>query len=319
MNSNYQNLRYRIGRCGMGQTRPALPIGQCWLDYSRLLRPNARLPGVKRYGYHEFRFYASAYWNITISKEQLMDLTVKEIRRHNLEKLIKETGMSKGKFAIRIETAPAYISQILSKNSKRGMGDFMARKIELKLGKPKGWMDCWHDDEPPVSKQQMQNDFQTGDENFGFFDIWDGSTPLPDDETLLDFYTPSHSLDVLRKIDVQDSPQLKLRFSKAILKTMGIQESKALCVTVCGNSMTPVLPEGTTLGFDTSKTTIVDGDIYAIDHAGSLRVKIIYRLPGGGLRLRSFNSAEWPDESISLEECGRIKILGRVFWWSVLR
>ncbi|MEN1395189.1 XRE family transcriptional regulator, partial [Pseudomonas aeruginosa] len=43
-------------------------------------------------------------------------------------------------------------------------------------------------------------------------------------------------------------------------------------------------------------------------------------LPGGGIRLRSFNQAEYPDEEYSQEEMAEkgISVLGRVFWSSVL-
>ena len=30
--------------------------------------------------------------------------------------------------------------------------------------------------------------------------------------------------------------------------------------------------------------------MYAFDHDGQLRVKLLYRLPGGGLRIRSFTA-----------------------------
>ncbi|RML82138.1 Transcriptional regulator, partial [Pseudomonas syringae pv. maculicola] len=45
-----------------------------------------------------------------------------------------------------------------------------------------------------------------------------------------------------------------------------------------------------------------------------------YRLPNGGLRLRSHNDAEYPDEVFSGEDIARekIRILGWIFWWSTL-
>ena len=82
--------------------------------------------------------------------------------------------------------------------------------------------------------------------------------------------------------------------------------------------MEPVLPHGSTVGVDTSHTDIVDGKMYAINHDGMLRVKMLYKLPGGGIRLRSYNIDEWPDEHISLEQLKHIKIIGKVFWYSVL-
>ncbi len=67
-------------------------------------------------------------------------------------------------------------------------------------------------------------------------------------------------------------------------------------------------------------TRVVDGKIYALDHDGLLRIKFLYRLPGGGIRLRSFNRDEYEDESYTLDDVleQRIVILGRVFWWSSL-
>ncbi|OSR65055.1 HTH-type transcriptional regulator PrtR [Pseudomonas syringae pv. actinidiae] len=55
-------------------------------------------------------------------------------------------------------------------------------------------------------------------------------------------------------------------------------------------------------------------------HGGILRVRYLYRLPNGGLRLRSHNDAEYPDEVFSGEDIARenIRILGWIFWWSTL-
>ncbi len=65
---------------------------------------------------------------------------------------------------------------------------------------------------------------------------------------------------------------------------------------------------------------IIDGQIYALDHDGLLRIKFLYRLPGGALRLRSYNREEYGDEDYSFDEImeQRIQIIGRVFWWSTL-
>ncbi len=78
---------------------------------------------------------------------------------------------------------------------------------------------------------------------------------------------------------------------------------------------------GATIGVDKSATRILDGEIYALEHDGMLRVKYLYRLPAGGVRLRSFNTTEHPDEEYSAEqiETQQIRILGWVFWWSTLR
>ncbi|MCY1551952.1 HTH-type transcriptional regulator PrtR [compost metagenome] len=50
-----------------------------------------------------------------------------------------------------------------------------------------------------------------------------------------------------------------------------------------------------------------------------LRVQYLYNLPGGGIRIRSENSDEYPDELLTREDVSCITILGRVFWWSTIR
>ena len=108
-------------------------------------------------------------------------------------------------------------------------------------------------------------------------------------------------------------------FSKAALRLQGVAEDAAYCVTVVGNSMEPVFPDGATLGIDTGRTDVVDGDVYAVNHNGSLRVKLIYRVDGGGLRLCSYNAEEWPEEFVGLDELAAVQVLGRVFWCSFFR
>jgi phage repressor protein C with HTH and peptisase S24 domain len=145
---------------------------------------------------------------------------------------------------------------------------------------------------------------------------WDSSTPVDDDEVELSYFREVELAAGSggRKIEFNDSR--KLRFSRRTLDRMGIQVRNAACVTVSGNSMEPVMPNGSTVGVDTGNTILIDGDIYALGHHGCLRVKIVYALPWGGIRLKSFNSSEWPDETYdSLDD---IKILGRVFWYSAL-
>jgi len=72
-----------------------------------------------------------------------------EIRRENLEVAIKRLGTA-AKLAEAAKTSAAYLSQIRNRtpDSKTGtpkmMGDAMARRIEVALGEPHGWMDKSH-------------------------------------------------------------------------------------------------------------------------------------------------------------------------------
>lgn len=153
----------------------------------------------------------------------------------------------------------------------------------------------------------------------GGFDLWDDDTPLHADEVALNFFREVELAAGGGRTHVIENHGRKLRFSKATLKRHGIQADHAACVTVSGNSMEPVLPDGCTIGIDTGNTEIKNGELYAIDHDGHLRVKMLYKMPGEVIRLRSYNSDEWPDEHYSADAAAKIRIIGRVFWWSVLR
>ncbi|PRW88206.1 LexA family transcriptional regulator [Pseudomonas fluorescens] len=108
-------------------------------------------------------------------------------------------------------------------------------------------------------------------------------------------------------------------FAKSVLSLKNIDPEAAGCATVSGNSMDPVLPDGSIVAVDTASRSVQDGKMYALDHDGLLHVKLLYRLPGGGLRLKSYNDAEHPDERYDGAYVSQhIRVLGKVFWYSVL-
>ena len=159
---------------------------------------------------------------------------------------------------------------------------------------------------------------QSNAELHGGFEIWDSKTPLQEDEVAIPFYMEVELSAGAGSAVQREVGGPSLRFAKSTLKKSNVQPENAACVRVIGNSMDPVLPDGSTVGIDTGSIHIKDGSMYAIDHDGMLRVKMLYRLPGGGIRIKSFNNDEYPDEIYPAEESRGIKIIGRVFWSSVL-
>ena len=166
--------------------------------------------------------------------------------------------------------------------------------------------------------EEKQTKPESNAEWVGGFETWDRNSPLGDDEVEIPFYMEVELAAGAGVTDIREYYGPKLRFAKSTLRRQGVSAADAVCVKVNGNSMEPVLPHGSTVGVDTSHTDIVDGKMYAINHDGMLRVKMLYKLPGGGVRLRSYNIDEWPDEHISHDQLKHIKIIGKVFWYSVL-
>ncbi|MHC8348675.1 XRE family transcriptional regulator [Pseudomonas sp. RT4P38] len=118
------------------------------------------------------------------------------------------------------------------------------------------------------------------------------------------------------KTVVEISARTSLMLNDEILKKQGVSAEKAVAAAISGNSMSPVLHDGSSVVADMGQTLVTDGKMYVLDHGGQVRVKALYRLPGGGIRVRSYNLAEHPDETYSASEIeqARIKIIGRVFW-----
>lgn len=151
--------------------------------------------------------------------------------------------------------------------------------------------------------------------------IWDDATPLEDDEIYVPLLREVELSAGSGKFAIEERSTSKLRFFKRDLRANGVQFSNAKCVSVSGNSMFPVLRDGAVVGVNVGKnqlTDVVDGEMYAISHGGQLRVKQVYRLPTG-LRLRSFNRDEHPDEDYTFQQLQteQISIIGHVFWWGM--
>ena len=110
-----------------------------------------------------------------------------------------------------------------------------------------------------------------------------------------------------------------LRFNTRMLREQDIVPAQVSCIKIRGNSMEPMLPDGAIVAIDSGRTNVTDGDMYAIRHDDMLRIKTAYRLPGGGLSLKSFNEIEHPEETYADTNQLDIEVIGRVFWYSVLR
>jgi phage repressor protein C with HTH and peptisase S24 domain len=139
------------------------------------------------------------------------------------------------------------------------------------------------------------------------------------DQLELPVYNEQHNHGARRTV-VSEIPNRKIRLSRRVLDTMDVELHNAICIAMAGSSMADKIQDGSLIGVDRGKIHVIDGEIYALEHDGMLRVKYLYRLPGGGLRLRSHNASEYPDELFTAEQIQEqhIQVLGWIFWWSTL-
>lgn len=247
-----------------------------------------------------------------------------EIRRQNLRLLVKEKFNGKiAALAGAVDRAASYLSRCLTDNPshRKGIGERVARDIESKLLLPVNWLDI---DRNSTSGQlyELGESLDSEEElSLQTMEAWDENTPVSADEVAVPFLREVELAAGSGRFSIEENADATLRFSKRDLRKNGVQFDQARCVKVRGNSMLPILRDGATVGVDIGKSSIgdvVDGDLYAISHNGQLRVKQVYRLPTG-IRLRSFNRDEHPDEDYTFAELGNeeMRVLGHVFWWAM--
>lgn len=261
-----------------------------------------------------------------------------EIRRLNLKHIIeRDFGGNASAFARKISKDSTYINRCLyakDKKGKKNISDEILEAIYQSLEYPRGWLENPHwdekgDENPTIEHQLTRLKLPERDEPsntkivsngayLGPFEEWDSDTPLDEDEVALPFFREVEMAAGNGRHQVQENHGCKLRFSKSTLKRHGVAVDSAYCVTVSGDSMSPMMPDGCVIGIDTSITAIKDRDIYAIDHNGFLRVKQLFCMPDGRIRLHSLNE-DWIDEFVGGDDLDTFKVLGRVFWGSWLR
>ncbi|SEG15570.1 Helix-turn-helix [Marinobacterium lutimaris] len=262
-------------------------------------------------------------------------MDVNKTRIINLRTLIAESNLTQEKFAERCGTSASTLSQILSPKGKRGLGPKLARKIETAMQLEEGWLDTPRQSNndtlaasfkyaPKIIDLKVEDAFvkQPGAQHHpALMPIsgWDSQTPLEDDEVEVPLFMEVELAAGTGATEVVERQGPKIRFSRSTMRSAGVQPEHAAACFAKGDSMGNVVPHGAAVGVDTSCTDIIDGEIYAIEHGGMLRIKYLYRLPNGGIRIRSEERNEYPDEDLYGDQLHDFRIIGFVFWISTVR
>jgi len=224
-----------------------------------------------------------------------------------LRQYLTDHGIRPSEFAAQLQVDP----QRLNNWFNRGVAKGELLRVTSVLGLTPEWLEFGTGSPHKQSNNQA--------ELAGFIEPWDSGTPLDDDEVELPFFTEVELSAGNGSTQVVESHGPKLRFAKSTLRRVGVQPQQAACVTVTGDSMAPMLNDGVVVGVNLGETKIKDGSIYALDQEGMLKVKMLHRLPGGGLRIRSLNRDDYPDEDYDASYFAEhVKILGKIFWYSGL-
>jgi phage repressor protein C with HTH and peptisase S24 domain len=229
-------------------------------------------------------------------------------RYERIEKAIKNSGKQKSQIAKECGVANSAVSQWISGETKSLKPENLFA-LENSTGFSARWLAIGEGPERMVSEIEIRERLSPRGSH----------TPADSDEVYVPVYKEVELSAEAGTTAIQESSGHQIRFAISTLRECGVQPENAVAAHVTGTSMEPRISEGSTIGIDTGMTSIVDGEIYAIDHDDMLRVKFLYRMPGGSVRLRSENSEEHPDEILKPKELGSLKIIGMVFWWSTVR
>ncbi|MDE2420904.1 MAG: helix-turn-helix transcriptional regulator [Gammaproteobacteria bacterium] len=109
---------------------------------------------------------------------------------------------------------------------------------------------------------------------------------------------------------------------KAELHKCGVNIESARIVRATEHDMYPDFCDGEIVSIDISANKIFDGEIYAIEHNGKIKIRVLY-VNDGGLKLvaKSTDKIMFPDEFLSLQDSHSetISVIGQVWWQAMSR
>jgi phage repressor protein C with HTH and peptisase S24 domain len=98
-----------------------------------------------------------------------------------------------------------------------------------------------------------------------------------------------------------------------VFRAHGAHPQRCHALYVRGASMEPTLLDGDTVLIDTARTEVQDDALFALLYHGELYIKRLFRLPGGGVELRSDNPRHRSQE-VRGADLAALRVLGRTIW-----
>lgn len=237
---------------------------------------------------------------------------------NNAERFVKALELTKMSGAELARVLGLENDQNITNWKKRGVPANKISTVALALGLRREWLE-YGDLPMSTDHAEVVYGFTDDGESYEMTSVVPLAPDNPTEKDDLVFYLSDQSGAPVGSTQNAHKPSVKL--DKATLKECGVKADNAIFMQNLGNSNHPLLPHGALIGIDKALTGIVDSELYALTHNGTLRVRFLQRLSSGAIRLKCFNFEENPDEEYSMDQVlqQRIVILGRVFWWSVSR
>lgn len=142
---------------------------------------------------------------------------------------------------------------------------------------------------------------------------WEHPDDLPDGEFVLipRLNVQLSAGDGKEQVEIEFVEQQPQAFRADWIRKKRLKPKKLASMVADGDSMEERIQSGDALVVDTSQVDVVDGKVYALWYDGGERVKRLYRLPGGGLRIKSDNEKH-PTIEVAPRDIENVRIIGRV-------
>lgn len=193
-------------------------------------------------------------------------------------------------FMRRLRMSHAQLSQLVGRTPIRNIGPRVARRIERACGLAAGWLDHAH----------------SADGLTGITLATEGANVVYVRESRIIFAGSAKPLrfELVRESDAAP-------YTTQWFNAMGIKPSRARRFRVVGDSMYPYLSAGDVILVNLDERAVIDGQVYAIQWDGEMRVKRLSRRLDGSLILSSDNPS-YPPDRVTKAMQKRVEIIGRV-------
>lgn len=215
----------------------------------------------------------------------LMPMDEFETRKRRLNALIADKfNGNRSRFCEASGEDPTYISRIYSRNPDQAkpFSETIARRIERKLGLPKGWLDQDDSEEFPP---RVTTRLSTAES--------DAPGVSSDEYVLIEELT--NELGAGNGAILKDFDEVAGHhaYRRAWIAKHGYAVGLLRIVTVKGNSMVPYVFHGNKVLINTADKRVVDGEHYAIRIDDEPMIKQLFRQGDGKIRVQSYNAPEF--------------------------
>jgi len=226
-----------------------------------------------------------------------------------LRAMLIERGLSQGELARRVGVTQGTIYKIVSghaKSSKRIV------EIAQSLGVRAEWL-LTGNGEQYLDDGVPSNSYPSGQANRK---ISEGSSVVireKDNQLVIpllpDIESAFSSLPF--PFSEYSGPTMEINLEDLKGSLVDASQADLIAFVVKGDSMDPVLPEGSKVIVNVNDHKVIDGKVYVLDQSDWKRIRTLYRSGPAELTMKTFNAASYPEEKIPMND---LTILGRIIF-----